>query len=156
MIEKVEADQNCRTDKGREELQNSQKKTRFTEQRRSGKNRFICLVGCLIIHLIFQGGWEVLGRTGVLKGSSGCLNTGSCSFHLVAARETKVAGWCKGEQVFSVIQVGSCVTESQCFHPIGAGTLGGLVLPSSGCQRNKRVGVLKQVEACKTEVAASH
>ena len=36
---------------------------------------------------------EVLGRTGVLRGSSGCLNTGSCSFHLVAARETRVARW---------------------------------------------------------------
>jgi hypothetical protein len=34
----------------------------------------------------------VLGRTVVLKGSSGCLNTGSCSFHLVAARETRVVG----------------------------------------------------------------
>jgi hypothetical protein len=44
-----------------------------------------------------------------------------------------VAGWCKGEQVFSVIQVGACVTGSWCFHPVGAGTLGELVLPSSGC-----------------------
>jgi hypothetical protein len=33
----------------------------------------------------------VLGRTVVLRGSSGYLNTGSCSFHLVAARETRVA-----------------------------------------------------------------
>jgi hypothetical protein len=32
----------------------------------------------------------VLGRTVVLRGSSGSLNTGSCSFHLVASRET---GW---------------------------------------------------------------
>jgi hypothetical protein len=54
----------------------------------------------------------VLGRTVVLRGSSGILNTGSCSFHLVAAKETRVAGWCKGEQVFSVIQVGACVTRS--------------------------------------------
>jgi hypothetical protein len=54
----------------------------------------------------------VLGRTVVLRGSSGSLNTGSCSFHLVATRETRVAGWCKGEQVFSVIQVGACVTGS--------------------------------------------
>jgi hypothetical protein len=46
----------------------------------------------------------VLGRT-VLIGS-GCLNTGSCSFHLVSARGTRVAGWCKGELLFSVIQVG--------------------------------------------------
>jgi hypothetical protein len=75
----------------------------------------------------------VLGRTVVLRGSSGSLNTWSCSFHLVAARETRVAGWCKGEQVFSVIQVGACVTGSWCFHPVGAGTLGELVLPSSGC-----------------------
>ena len=75
----------------------------------------------------------MLGGTVVLRGSSGCLNTGRCSFHLVAARETRVAGWCKGEQVFFVIQVGACVTESWCFHPVGAGTLGELVLPSSGC-----------------------
>jgi hypothetical protein len=54
----------------------------------------------------------VLGRTFVLKGSSGSLNTGICSFHLVAARETRVVGWCKGKQVFSIIQVGACVTGS--------------------------------------------
>jgi hypothetical protein len=58
MIEQVEAEQICRIDKGREELQNSQKKTRFTEQRRSGKNRFICVVGCLIIYLYSR----VVGR----------------------------------------------------------------------------------------------
>jgi hypothetical protein len=75
----------------------------------------------------------VLGRTIVLIGSSGCLNTRSCSFHLVAARETSVARWCKGEQVFSIIQVGACVTETWCFHPVGAGTLRELVLPSSAC-----------------------
>jgi hypothetical protein len=80
-----------------------------------------------------KGGREVLGRTIVLRGSSGCLNTGSCSFCLVASRETRVAGWCKGEQVFSVIQVGVCVIGSWCFHPVGAGTLKELVLPSSGC-----------------------
>jgi len=74
----------------------------------------------------------VLGRTVVLRGSSGCLNTGSCSFLLVAARKTRVAGWCKGEQVFSVIQVGACVTGSWSFHPVGAGPLGELVLPSRG------------------------
>jgi hypothetical protein len=45
----------------------------------------------------------VLGRTIVLRVSSGCLNTGSCSFHLVAARKTRVAGWCKGELLFFVI-----------------------------------------------------
>ena len=75
----------------------------------------------------------MLGRTIVLRGSSGSLNTGSCSFHLVAARETMTAGWCKGEQVFSVIQVGACVTGSWFFHLVGAGTYRELVLPSSGC-----------------------
>jgi hypothetical protein len=80
-----------------------------------------------------KGGREVLGRTVVLRGSSGCFNTGSCSFHLVAARKTRVAGWCKGEQLFSVIQAGACVTESWCFHLVGAGTLRELLLPSSGC-----------------------
>jgi hypothetical protein len=75
----------------------------------------------------------VLGRTVVLIGSSGCLNTGSCSFHLVAARKTRVARWCKGELYLSVIQVGACVTRSWCFHPVGDGTFRELVLPSSGC-----------------------
>jgi hypothetical protein len=83
----------------------------------------------------------VLGRTVVLRVSSGCLNIGSCSFHLVAARKTRVVGWCKGEPLFSVIQVGYtgwCFhpvgdTGSWCFHPVGAGTLRELVLPSSGC-----------------------
>jgi hypothetical protein len=75
----------------------------------------------------------VLGRTVVLRGSSGSLNTGSYSFHLVASRETKVAGWCKGEQVFFVIQVGAYVTGSCFFHPVGAETYRELVLPSSGC-----------------------
>jgi hypothetical protein len=88
----------------------------------------------------------VLGRTVVLIGSSGCLNTGSCSFHLVAARETRVAGWCKGELLFSVIQVGACMIGSWCFHPVGWKHSGSwcfllvgaretreLVLPSSGC-----------------------
>ena len=67
----------------------------------------------------------MLGRTVVLIGSSGCLNTGSCSFHLVAARETRVAGWCKGELLFSVIQVGACMIESLCFHPVGVGNTQG-------------------------------
>jgi len=75
----------------------------------------------------------VLGRTVFLRSSSEILNTKSCSFHLVASRETRVAGWCKGEQVFSVIQVGACVTGSWCFHPVGDGTLRELVLPYSGC-----------------------
>jgi hypothetical protein len=75
----------------------------------------------------------VPGRTIVLRVSTGFLNTGSCSFHLVAARKTRVVGWCKGELLFSVLQVGACVTRSWCFHPIGAGKLKELVLPSSGC-----------------------
>ena len=40
-----------------------------------------------IQRFIFQGGWEVLGRIVVLRGSSGCLNTGSWCFLLVGARE---------------------------------------------------------------------
>ena len=79
-----------------------------------------------------KGGREVLGRTVVLRGSSGCLNTWIFSFHLVAARKTRVAGWCKGEQLFSFIQVGACVTGSWCFHLVGIETLRELVLPSSG------------------------
>jgi hypothetical protein len=75
----------------------------------------------------------VLGWTVVVRFSSGFLNTGSCSFHLVAARKTRVSGWCKGELLLFVIQVGACVTRSWCFHPVGAGTLRELVLPSSGC-----------------------
>jgi hypothetical protein len=75
----------------------------------------------------------VLGRTVFLRVSSGCLNTGSCSFHLVVAKKTRVVGWCKGELLFSVIQVGARVIGSLCFHPVGAGTLRELVLPSSGC-----------------------
>jgi hypothetical protein len=75
----------------------------------------------------------VLGRTVVLKVSSGCLKTCSCIFHLVATRKTRVAGRCKGELLFSIIQVGSCVTGSWCFHLVGVGTLRELVLPSSGC-----------------------
>ena len=88
----------------------------------------------------------MLGRTGVLSGSSGFLNIGSCNFHLVAARETRVAGWCKGEQMFSIIQVGACVTRSWCFHPVGVGTLRELVLPSSGCYRNQRFGALSKLQ----------
>jgi hypothetical protein len=74
------------------------------------------VINLYIENLISQGGREVLGRTVVLRGSSGCLNTGSCSFHLVAARETRVAGWCKGELLFSVLQVGACVTGSWCWN----------------------------------------
>jgi hypothetical protein len=91
------------------------------------------VINLYIANFIFKGGWEVLGRNFVLRGSSGCLNKGSCSFHLVVARETTVAGWCKGELLFSVTQVGVCVTRSWCFHPVGVGILRELVLPSSGC-----------------------
>jgi hypothetical protein len=34
--------------------------------------------------------------------------------------------------VFSIIQVGACVTGSWCFHPVGAGTFKKLVLEYSG------------------------
>ena len=74
----------------------------------------------------------MLGRTIVLRGSSGSLNIGNFNFHLVAATETRMTGWCKGEQVFFVIQVGACVTGSWCFHPVGTRTYRELVLPSSG------------------------
>jgi hypothetical protein len=68
----------------------------------------------------------VIGRIVVLIGSSGCLNTGSCSFHLVAARETRVAGWCKRELLFSIIQVGTYMIGSWCFHPVGVGNTQGV------------------------------
>jgi hypothetical protein len=55
------------------------------------------------LSIYIKGGREVLGRTVFLRGSSGSLNTGSCSFHLVAARETRVPGRCKGELVFSIM-----------------------------------------------------
>jgi hypothetical protein len=45
----------------------------------------------------------MLGRTVVLRGSSGCLKIGSCGFHMVVAREIRVARWCKGELLFSII-----------------------------------------------------
>ena len=77
----------------------------------------------------------MLGRTVVLRGSGGFLNRGSCSFHLVAARETRVAGWCKGELLFSVIQVGACMIGSWYFHLVGARETRELVLekPWSWC-----------------------
>jgi hypothetical protein len=74
----------------------------------------------------------VLGRIDFLRVSSGCLNRGSRSFHLVVARKTRVEVWCKGEILFYVIQFGACVTGHWSFHPIGVGTLRELVLPSSG------------------------
>jgi hypothetical protein len=60
-----------------------------------------------------------LGRTGVLKGSSGCLNTGSWCFLLVGARETR-------ELVLEK-------PGSWCFLLVGARETRELVLPSSGC-----------------------
>ena len=88
----------------------------------------------------------MLGRIGVLRVSSGCLNKGSCSFHLVATRKTRVAGCCKGELLFFVIHVGAYVIGSWRFHLVGVGTLRDsvillvgvretreLVLPSSRC-----------------------
>jgi hypothetical protein len=107
----------------REELQNSEKVVRIDLSVLLVIQSFICN----------KGGREVLGRIVVLIGSSGCLNTGSCIFHLVVAKKTRVAGWCKGEQLFSVMQVGACVTGSWCFHPVGSGRLRELLLPSSGC-----------------------
>jgi hypothetical protein len=78
-----------------------------------------------------------------LRVSSGCLNIGSCIFHLVAARKTRVVGWCKGELLFFVIHFGACVTGSWSFHLVGDGILRELVLPSSGCPLNKLL-ILKQ------------
>jgi hypothetical protein len=75
----------------------------------------------------------VLGRIVVLRISSRCLNVESCSFHLVAARGTRVAWWCKGEHRFSDIQVNAYIAGSWCFHPVGVGAVRELVLPSSGC-----------------------
>ena len=93
-IEQAEEEKNDRKMRCRGDLLGGQRKRIITEQRKNGKKWFI-RISCLCIHyLIFKGGWEVLGRTVVLRSSSGCLNTGSCSFHLVVARETRVAGWC--------------------------------------------------------------
>jgi hypothetical protein len=39
----------------------------------------------------------------------------------------------QGEPLFSIIHVGVYVTGIWCLHPVGAGTLGELVIPSSGC-----------------------
>ena len=73
------------------------------------------------------------GRIVVLRVSSGCLNTGSRSFHLIAARKIRVVGWCKGELLFYVIQVGACVTGSWCFLLVGARETRELVVHSSWC-----------------------
>ena len=91
----------------------------------------------------------VLGRIVVLIISSGCLNTGSCIFHLVATRKMRVVGRCKGEPLFSVIRVGACVTGSWCFHLVGVGTLRELVI------KKPESWFSQQVASCKTEVVAS-
>jgi hypothetical protein len=123
IVEHTEEEKNCRTVRSKPDLQNREEVVRI--------DLSVLLVIQSFIYKL--GVWEVQGRTVVLRGSSGCLNTGCCSFHLVATRKTRVAGWCKGEQLFSVIQVGSCVTGSWCFHPVGTVTHRELVLPSSGC-----------------------
>jgi hypothetical protein len=66
----------------------------------------------------------VLGRTGVLKGSSGCLNTGSWCFLLVGARETR-----------ELVLPSSWLEKpgSWCFLLVGARETRELVLPSSWC-----------------------
>jgi hypothetical protein len=49
-----------------------------------------------------------------------------------------VVGWCKGELLFSVIQVGACMIGSLCFHLVGSRNTQGfgasfyLVLEKSG------------------------
>ena len=53
-----------------------------------------------------------------------------------------MVGWCSGKHRVFCIQVGACI------NPVGAGIFRELVLPSSGCYRNQRVGALKQVGAC--------
>jgi hypothetical protein len=117
-----------------------------------------CLYCCKVLFKKFfrkQGGRVVLGMTVVLRVTSWCLDRGSCRFHLVATLKTKVVGWCKGEPLFSVIEVGACVTGSCCFYPVGAGTVRELVLPSSGCYTNRRVGALNKLHLVKEEVIAS-
>jgi hypothetical protein len=42
--------------------------------------------------------------------------------------------------MFSVMQVGACVTGSWCFHPVGAGIIRKWVLPSSWCWSTQGVG----------------
>jgi hypothetical protein len=69
----------------------------------------------------------VLWRTVVLLYSSWCLNIGSCIFHLVVARENRVAGWCSRKHRVFCIQVGACID------PVCARIFRKLVLPSSGC-----------------------
>jgi hypothetical protein len=69
----------------------------------------------------------VLGRTVVLRVSSGCLNIGSCSFHLVAARKTREVGWCKGE-LHVLCYAGWCLRDWK------------LVLPSIWCWNTQGVG----------------
>jgi hypothetical protein len=89
----------------------------------------------------------VLGRTVVLRSSSGCLNTGSCSFHLVAARGNQggrmvqgrtlvlcYTGWCLYDWKL-VLPSSWCWKHSGswCFLLVGARETMELVLPSSWC-----------------------
>jgi hypothetical protein len=67
-----------------------------------------------------KGGREVLGRTIVLRGSSGCLNIGSCSFHLVATRKNQGGRVVQGRTVV-LCYTGWCLCDWK------------LVLPSSWC-----------------------
>ena len=96
----------------------------------------------------------MLGRTVVLRGSSGCLNTGSCSFHLVVAKERRVVQginvvlcytiWCLCDWRLVLEHLGSW-----CFLLVGAREIKELVLenPESWCSL--------EVAACKIEVVAS-
>ena len=106
MRNRQKQEKNCRIIRSRPDLQNIEEVVRI--------NFSVLLVIQSFIYN--QGGRVVLGRTVVLGGSSGCLNTWSCSFHLVATRKIRVEGWCKGEQLFSIIQVGACVTGSWCWN----------------------------------------
>jgi hypothetical protein len=116
IAEQAEEKKNCRTVRSIPDLQNREVVVR------------IDLSVLLVIQSFIynQGGRVVLGRIVVLRGSSGCLNTGSCIFHLAAARKTRVAGWCKGEKLFSFIQVGASIQlvlehlGSCCFLLVGA------------------------------------
>jgi hypothetical protein len=69
----------------------------------------------------------VLGRTMVLRVSSGCLNIGSCSFHLVAARKTQGDRVVQGKTIV-ICYAGWCLCDWK------------LVLPSSWCRNTQGDG----------------
>jgi hypothetical protein len=75
----------------------------------------------------------VLRRTVVLRGSSGFLNTRSCSFHLFAARETRVGG----RVVLGRTSVLCYTGWSLCNWKLG--------LPSSWCWNIQEVGASIQL-----------